>query len=176
MRVRNAPIYSRNKLQIEVSDIINRSPDTVFRFWRELPNLQLVMYHLKSVRPLNANRSEWIVKIPGGIGDLKWEAEIIREEPGKYLEWNSLPGSTIEHRGYLKLSEEKKNRTRLDLSISYYTLMNITGSKITSLLNKVVEEIILNEIQALKYYLESSTEQITSYENAKQIKIDPRKG
>jgi uncharacterized membrane protein len=175
MRVKNAPIFKRNKLQIEVSDVINKYPDAVYSFWRALPNLHLVMYHLKSVRLLSDTHSEWIVKIPGGIGDLKWEAEIIKEEPGKYLEWCSLPGSTVEHRGYLKLTEEKKNRTRLDLFISYYTLMNITSAKITSLLNKVVEEVILNEIQALKHYLESSPDQIINYENAKTIKIDPGK-
>jgi uncharacterized membrane protein len=156
MKASNPPIFTHNKMQIEVSTIIRCTPDMVYKFWRELPNLHLVMYHLKSVRTLSVTNSEWIVKIPGGIGDLKWEAKIVKDDPGKYLEWATLPGATIEHEGYVKFNTNENDQTQLDISVSYNTLMHIGGKQISSMLNKVVEEIISNELQGLKAYLESS--------------------
>jgi uncharacterized membrane protein len=37
--------------------------------------------------------------IPGNIGKIKWNAEIVKEEPGYLIGWQSLPNSTINNAG-----------------------------------------------------------------------------
>jgi uncharacterized membrane protein len=171
----NVNISTPKKLYAEVSTIIARPPDVVYSFMRELPNLQLVMFHLKSVRILDEVHSEWIVKTPGGIFDLRWEAEIIKDIPGEYIEWTTIAGSTIEHTGFIKFNKSRSG-TKIEISISYKTLTHIEGLKVPLLLNKIIEEIIHNEIRGLKHYLETTKNiQKEDYEsNKKDIRNQPK--
>lgn len=82
---------------------INRHRDDLYAFWRELQNLPLIMRHLKSVEPIDPRRSRWIAKAPGGIR-LNWEAEIVKDAPGEYLEWRSLPGSQVDTTGSISFN------------------------------------------------------------------------
>ena len=50
----------------DVSVTIQRSPDELFTFWRQLENLPRVMKHLISVRQTDGNRSHWVARGPFG--------------------------------------------------------------------------------------------------------------
>ena len=55
-------------LRVKKSVIIDRSPQTLYEFWRNFENLPQVMYHLESVRSdsTNGKRSHWVAKGPAG--------------------------------------------------------------------------------------------------------------
>src|SRR5947209_9528163 len=52
---------------------VARSPQEVYRFWRNLENLPRFMEHVESVRELDDRRSAWVVKGPMGH-DVEWTA------------------------------------------------------------------------------------------------------
>src|SRR4051812_22284164 len=78
--------------QVKKSIIINRSPEELYRFWRDFENLPRFMNHLESVRVLDDKRSHWVAKAPAGTS-VEWDAEIIEDRPGELIAWRSLAGS-----------------------------------------------------------------------------------
>jgi uncharacterized membrane protein len=52
----------------------------VYAFWRRLENLPLFMKHLSNVTEIDAKHSHWEAVVPGNIGKIKWNAEIVKEK------------------------------------------------------------------------------------------------
>lgn len=83
--------------KIERSIVVYAPPDRVFRFWRNFANLPRFMDHLEEVQVLDARRSHWIARGPGGVR-VEWEAEIINEVPNELIAWRST-GGNVGHAG-----------------------------------------------------------------------------
>src|SRR5690606_28142022 len=47
-------------IHVEQAFLINRPPEELYRYWRQLENLPNVMSHLKQVREMDERRSHWI--------------------------------------------------------------------------------------------------------------------
>src|ERR671938_1402632 len=62
-------------IKVEKSVEINRSPEELYRFWRNFENLPRFMNHLESVTSLGDDRSHWVAKAPAGTR-VEWDAEI----------------------------------------------------------------------------------------------------
>ena len=69
-------------INIRTGLIVNKPKDEVYAFWRKLENLPLFMKHLASVTEIDSKHSHWEAIVPGNIGRVKWNAEIVKEEPG----------------------------------------------------------------------------------------------
>lgn len=90
-----ASLTSGEGVHVEEEAYIQRSPEELFRFWREYHNLPRFMTDVESVTPLGSNdRSHWVVKGPLGLA-MEWDAEIHQETPGEMIAWRSLPGGDV---------------------------------------------------------------------------------
>lgn len=94
----HASVRAGQGVRIEKTITIERSPEELYRFWRNLENLPRFMRHLKNVKRLNHLRSRWIARGPLGLG-LTWDAEVITENEPEVIGWRSLPGSLVEMAG-----------------------------------------------------------------------------
>jgi len=144
-----------SNVNIRIKSVINKPTDEVYSFWRNLENLPKFMKHLESVTPINSTLSEWTAKGPGGIGQLSWKAEIIKDEKGKLLSWNSVEGSTIKNAGKIVFTPKGKG-TELDVTISYHAPLGIAGESAAKLLNPYFEKLVKDDISNLKIYLETN--------------------
>jgi len=86
-RRRDRPGYMRKTMRI------NRPPQEVYEFWRNLENLPRFIPHLESVTTTGDRRSRWVAKGPAGA-TVEWEAETLVDTPQK-ISWRSLEGSQI---------------------------------------------------------------------------------
>lgn len=95
---------------IEVSRAITigRSPDEVYRFWRNFENLPSFMFHLQSVTELGDGRTHWVAN-EAGI-ELDWFAQIVEDVPGERIVWRSEPGGRIETDGEVIFRQAPGNR------------------------------------------------------------------
>jgi len=84
--------------RIHESFTIMQSPDELYRFWRDLSNLPRFMRNVRSVEPLDGNRSHWVV---GGPDDrtYEWDAEIVRDEPGRVISWRTIGDADVKNEG-----------------------------------------------------------------------------
>jgi uncharacterized membrane protein len=143
-------------INIRTGLIVNKRKDEVYAFWRKLENLPLFMKHLSSVTEIDAKHSHWEAEIPGGIGKIKWNAEIVKEEEGHLIGWQSIANSTINNAGKVTFKEALGGEgTELDVVISYHPPAGELGAGIAKSLNPVLEKMVRQDIMNFKEYIET---------------------
>lgn len=166
----NCPVYSVLKkkrlpdpvrnINVRVAMIVNKPRADVYAFWRNLENLPLFMNHVKAVTPLGEGRYDWEAHIPGLPASLKWEAEIVKEEEGELLGWNSLPGADIDNAGKVTFADAGENGTELDVVISYRAPLGAAGNGIARLLNPLFKAMIKEELRNFSRYIETGVDPV----------------
>jgi uncharacterized membrane protein len=166
----NCPVYSsmgKTKnvshtpaINIRTSLIVNKPKDEVYAFWRKLENLPLFMDHLSSVTEIDSKHSHWEAVLPGNIGKVKWNAEIVKEEDGYMIGWQSIPNSMINNAGKVVFHDAQNGQgTELEVVISYHPPAGELGAGLAKLLNPVFEKIIRKDVMNFKEYIETKHKQ-----------------
>jgi uncharacterized membrane protein len=90
-----ASLTSGEGVRVEEVAYIQRTPEELFRFWRDYGNLPRFMPDVESVTPRGDDKhSHWVVRGPLGLV-FEWDAEIHNETPGEMIAWRSLPGGDV---------------------------------------------------------------------------------
>lgn len=127
-------IASGKALNIRVSMVINRPRSEVYRAWRNLSNLPIFMEHLTQVNEEDELTSDWEMRIPGGLGKLRWKAEIVKERQDEMIAWQSVEGSEIRNAGKVGFREALGGEgTMVDVVLTYHAPMGKPGEKIAQL-------------------------------------------
>lgn len=154
-------VSNTQAINIRTGLIVNKPKDEVYAFWRKLENLPLFMKHLASVTEIDAKHSHWEADIPGGIGRIKWNAEIVKEEEGYLIGWQSIPNSTINNAGKVTFREALGGQgTELEVVISYHPPAGELGAGIAKSLNPVLEKLIRKDIMNFKEYIETKHQSV----------------
>lgn len=149
-------------LPVVKSVIINRPAEELYRFWRNLENLPNIMPHLKSVTVQDDTRSHWVVKAPLGM-NVEWDAEIVRDDPGRLIAWRSLPGATVDNWGsvtFVPLSGDRGTAVRAEFE--YRPPAGVLGRKIAKLFGQAPEQQVGTDLRPFKQLME--TGEITTTE------------
>jgi uncharacterized membrane protein len=116
--------------------ISNKSPEELYRFWRNFENLPHFMKHVKHVRVVNDKRSHWIANAPIG-SSVEWDAEIINEQENRLIAWASVEGADIDNSGFVRFQPAPAGRgTEVKVVIEY----NPPGGGVTAALAKLFGE------------------------------------
>ncbi|HEY4064960.1 MAG TPA: SRPBCC family protein [Puia sp.] len=142
-------------INVRTSVVVSRPREEVYLFWRNLENLPLFMRHLDNVDVIDPVSSAWRVRMPGGIGDVRWEAEIVRDVPGTELSWASVPGASIENVGKVNFSDTPGGATRVDVLISYRAPGGVIGERLSRLLTPLFRDMIGKDIRGFKHFMEN---------------------
>jgi uncharacterized membrane protein len=146
-----------SNVNVRTSVVVNRPRAEVYAFWRSLENLPLFMKHLDNVDEIDAVTSAWKVKIPGGMGEVRWEAKMVKEEPGSELSWQSVPGASIENAGKINFSDTPGGATRIDVVISYRAPMGVIGERLSRLLTPVFSNMVERDVKFFKHFMENTS-------------------
>jgi uncharacterized membrane protein len=136
--------------------IVNRPRKEVYAFWRNLENLPLFMKHLEHVDDLDGITSAWKLRLPGGVGDIRWEAKIVKEEEDRELSWTSVAGAPIENTGKINFSDTPGNATRVDVMLSYRAPLGVIGERLSRLLTPAFRDKVEEDIHNFKHYVENT--------------------
>ncbi|MDX6614763.1 MAG: hypothetical protein QOD75_3949 [Blastocatellia bacterium] len=141
-------------IHIEKSIIIDKSPEELYRYWREFENLPRIMTHLESVTNISLKRSHWKAKGPVG-STLEWDAEIYNEKPDEFIAWRSLDGE-VTNAGSVHFQPAPGERgTLLRVVLNY----NVPGGKVSALLAKLFGrepgQMIEEDLRRLKQLMET---------------------
>jgi uncharacterized membrane protein len=144
-----------SEIHVSRSINVNAEPDEVFRFWRRLENLPRFMQHLESVQQLDDRRSRWCAIGPAGLR-VEWDAEIVREEPGRELAWQSLPGSTVSNRGVVTFRPGSGGHgTELDVRMEYRPPGGRIGAAIARMFGEEPQQQIDDDLQRLRRMIDA---------------------
>jgi uncharacterized membrane protein len=143
-------------VNIRTSLIVNAPRKGVYDAWRNLERLPRFLKHIKKINVIDAIHSHWILKTPGRIPAIEWDAEIIEQEDGRELSWRSLPGSNIETAGKINFADTTGG-TELIVLITYRPPAGYIGSAIARLMNSTFKNMVEQDVMSFKTYIESKT-------------------
>ncbi|WP_084150317.1 SRPBCC family protein [Azohydromonas australica] len=145
--VRGEPIELEQSIQIAAS------PEEVFDVWSRYENFPRFMSMVEEVRPLDHDRSHWVVKGPVGVR-IEWDSVLTEHERGRVLAWRSESGSTVEHAGRVRL-EPSAAGTRATVWMSYTPPAGRLGHAVASLFGRNPRQELEQDLERMKSFIES---------------------
>jgi uncharacterized membrane protein len=134
---------------------INRTPEQVYAFWRELRNLPRFMRHLESVEPRGEKRSHWVACGPIGTR-VEWDAEIVEDRENRRISWASLESADVDSRGSVEFAPGPGGRgTLVRVELEYRPPAGVAAAKLASLFGEAPEQKIREDLRRLKQLLET---------------------
>jgi uncharacterized membrane protein len=153
LRTRRSRNHVSN-VNVRTHVIVAKPREEVYALWRSLENWPLFMRHLANVDELDSTTSAWTMAIPG-IGDIRWEANIVREEKDRELSIASADGAPIDVTAKINFSPTPGNATRVDVMLSYRAPAGPIGERISRLLTPAFREKIEADIANFKHFIEN---------------------
>jgi uncharacterized membrane protein len=134
---------------------IDRSPEELYRFWRDFSNLPRFMRRLESVQVLADRRSHWKARGPAGAS-VEWDAEIVEERPNERIAWRSLAGSRIHHAGVVRFERAPGGRgTQVALELEYTPPGGALGATLAKVLGRVPAQALREDLRRFKQLMET---------------------
>lgn len=135
---------------------INRSPETVYHFWRDLENLPRFMAHLESVQN-EGHVSVWRASGPART-TLEWRAEVTLDRPNDTIAWRSLEGASVPNRGAVRFVPGPNGRgTVVTVELKYEPPGGALGAAIAKLFGEEPSQQIAGDLRRLKQVLETGS-------------------
>ena len=147
---------NQHGIYVEQALLINRSPEDLYKFWRNFENLPSIMTHLRSVQVTGDRRSHWIASAPAiAGGKVEWDAEITDDVPNSAIAWRSLPGSTIDCAGRVRFAKAKGDRgTEVHVTMDYLPPGGKVGHWIATAFGKSPRRQMREDLRRFKRVME----------------------
>lgn len=142
-------------LELSASTTVNKSPEEVYAFWRDLGNLPSFMGHLESVSDNGDGTSSWVAKAPLGKS-VTWDAEITGEEPGRRLAWRSLQGADVDNSGTVHFAAAPGDRgAEVKVVLHYDVPGGALGRAAAKLFGEEPEQQVRDDLRRFKQVMET---------------------
>jgi uncharacterized membrane protein len=148
--------YFHRGIHVEETFIVNKPAAELFSFWRNFENLPKFMTHLDSVTKLEGDgkRTRWVAKGPAGV-PIKWDAEIINEEPNQLIAWRSLGGADVDNAGSVRFIDACERGTAVNVVMDYIPPAGRVGAAVAKLFGRDAEQLIRKDLREFKRLMES---------------------
>lgn len=134
---------------------VRRSPEEVYRFWRDLENLPSFMHHLESVTVGADGRTHWAATAPFGE-PVQWDAQITEDQPNKRIAWQSLPGSAIENSGSVEFTPTSNgDGTEVRVRIGYQMPGGALAQAAATFFGESPDQQVNDDLRRFKQILET---------------------
>lgn len=138
-------------ITVEESIFIAAPVEQVFDTWSKDENFPRFMSNVKSVVPLDGDRSHWTVRGPAGIG-VEFDSVTRKQRPVE-LSWQSVPGSTVENEGRVTFVPEAGG-TLATVRMSYRPPGGAIGQAVSSLFGANPKQELEEDLTRMKQFLE----------------------
>lgn len=147
--------YFSRGIHVEHSVTINKSPQELYRYWRDFNNLPKLMDHLESVTVQDEKRSHWMAKAPAGY-KVEWDAEIINDEPDKLIAWRSLADASVSNSGSVRFVAAPGDRgTEVHVVLDYIPPAGRVGWLIAKLFGEEPKQQVQEDLRRFKQFMET---------------------
>lgn len=140
-------------IHVEKSIVINKTPEALYAFWRNVENLPQVMSHLESVTQTRGKRSHWVAKGPAGI-PIEWDAEITAEKKNEMISWRALEEADVPNEGSVYFVKAAEGQTELRVSLDYTPPAGQIGAAIARLFGEEPSQKIEEDLNNFKQAVE----------------------
>ncbi len=145
---------ARRGVHLEAAFTVNKPPDELFRYWRNVENLPRFMQHVESVHA-TGNRLHWVARGPLGR-KLSWDTEITDEKENEWITWQSVPDSPLRHSGSVQFRRAPGDRgTVVTVAMQYEPVARGVAQSLLELLGKGPEFQLREELRHFKQLVEA---------------------
>lgn len=146
---------SSTKAETHAVFLVNASREEAYKLWRNFAGLPRFIVHLKSIRELDENRSEWVAFGPGQR-EIRWNAEITEDTPNQRIVWRSLPGSDVQTSGSVGFRPDSQGRgTFVSANVQYGIPGGPLASGLAAFFGKSPEFMVREDLRRFKQLLET---------------------
>jgi uncharacterized membrane protein len=151
----DASVEHNEGIKIEETVVVDRTPQELYEYWRNVENLPSIMRHLKSVVAIDSTHSHW--KVTGPIGtSVEWDAEIYTDEPGSMISWRSMPGAEVGNAGSVHFADLGDGHgTTITVMLKYDPPAGKLGALVAELLGEDPAKQIRHDLRRFKKIMES---------------------
>lgn len=151
----NVSVPAGRGIRVEKAVTINRSPEELYRFWRNFENLPRFMNHLESVRVTSEKNSHWIAKAPAGTS-VEWDAEVYNEKENELIAWRTLEGADVASAGSVHFEPSAGARgTVVRVVLKYDPPAGKLGAFVARLFGENPEQQIDEDLRRFKQLIET---------------------
>ncbi len=151
----NVSVRAGKGFKVEKSVTINKSPEELYRFWRNFENLPRFMNHLEAVHETGGNRSHWVAKAPAG-STVQWDAEIYNEKENELIAWRSLEGADVDNAGSVRFEADPAGRgTIVRVTLKYDPPGGTLGKIVAKLFGEAPDQQIDEDLRRFKQLMEA---------------------
>ncbi len=114
-------IPGKNGIQIRRSLTINRTPEELYTFWKQVEKTPLYTPNVESVLKTSERTSHWLAAGPFGR-TVEWNSEILTDEPNHSISWHVHGKPKTANAGKVTFEPATGGRgTVVMLELSFYT-------------------------------------------------------
>lgn len=155
---------AKHGLTIERTIVVQRPPETLYRFWRDFANLPRFMQHLRSVTVLDDQHSHWVVNAPAGLA-VEWDAQILREIENELIAWCSLENADVDNTGLVHFEPLPGDRgTRVKVILRYEPPAGKVGAAFAKLLGQDPDQQVREDLRRFKQLMEAGEVPTTTHQ------------
>ncbi len=134
---------------------INRSRQEVYDYFRKFSNLPTFMENIAEVVETDSKHSHWIVRGPAGA-KVSWDAVLTTDEPGRLIEWQTLPGAMVANTGRVEFRDAVGGRgSEVHATIAYRPPLGTAGKLAARLTQREPGIQVRRDLRRLKMLLET---------------------
>jgi uncharacterized membrane protein len=152
-----AAIGIEPNVRIEKTVTIERAPEELYDYWRNLTNLPNFMHHLRSVTAKDEAGivTHWVANAPLN-NTVEWDAKIVIDEPHSLIAWSSLDNADIENCGMVSFRTATGERgTTVKVVLEYKPPGGKLGDAIAQLFGESPQQQIGDELNRFKQLMET---------------------
>jgi uncharacterized membrane protein len=149
------PATGEHGLLVTRAVTILRPAGELYAFWRDLSNLPRFMGYLEAVRVAESGRSHWVTRGPAG-SRLEWDAEIVEDQPGELIRWQTLPGAQVPNQGEVRFRDAPAGRgTEVRVRLEYMAPAGQLGASLAQLLGEGADRQVRESLRNFKQLMEA---------------------
>ena len=133
---------------------INKPIGEVYSYFRNFSNLSTFMENVERVEILDAARSRWVVKAPGGKS-VEWTSVITEEEKDSFVAWASESGADVPNSGRVDFRHVGDRGTVVTATILYDPPAGTIGKIIAKMFQREPAIQARRDLRRLKQLMET---------------------
>jgi uncharacterized membrane protein len=142
-------------LEVQRTVTVSGTPEDLFTLWREPATQRQIWAHFADLGEADLQNASWTLRAPLGIA-LRWQAQIVEEQPGELLRWASLPGAGLPNDGNVRFRRSPGGvGSEVVLRARFDPPLGRLGDAAAKLFGRVPEKAVTEALQRFKRLAET---------------------
>jgi uncharacterized membrane protein len=145
----------RQGIKVRRSMTIERSPEELYRFWRNVEHAPSYMQCIRLVKVIDKTKSHWVGVTAGGA-TIEWDSEITEDIPNRLIAWRTIGRAPIGVGGRITFTPAPADKgTVATVEMEFSSKGSILGEPVEMLIAHLPEREVRETLRRFKELMEA---------------------